>query len=58
MSAFVNGTTDLSAYEESFVFPHALSAIAPTTTKFGITAKDLIGESTSARAFRLREANC
>ena len=30
-------------YEQSYIFPHAITALAPTSTKFGITTKDLIG---------------
>jgi hypothetical protein len=30
-------------YEQAYVFPHAITALAPTSTKFGITTRDLIG---------------
>ena len=30
-------------FEQAYVFPHAITAIAPTSTKFGITTRDLIG---------------
>ncbi|KAG2006142.1 endoplasmic reticulum protein, variant 2 [Coprinopsis cinerea AmutBmut pab1-1] len=42
MSAYSNATLDLTVYEESFVFPHGITAMAPTMTKFGITSKDMI----------------
>ncbi|TFK33104.1 hypothetical protein BDQ12DRAFT_658417 [Crucibulum laeve] len=42
MSAYSNETLDLTAYEQAYVFPHAITALAPTSTKFGITSKDLI----------------
>ena len=30
-------------YEQTYIFPHGITALAPTSTKFGITTKDLIG---------------
>ena len=47
MSPYVKASKDVLAIEEAFVFPHGLTALAPTTTKFGITSKDLIGMSNS-----------
>lgn len=44
MSSFNNVTTDFTAYELAFVFPQAISAMAITSTKFGITSKDIIGK--------------
>ena len=43
MSAFSNATTNFMRYEQAYIFPHAITALAPTSTKFGITTKDLIG---------------
>ena len=43
ISAFSNATTNFMKYEQAYIFPHAITALAPTTTKFGITTKDLIG---------------
>ena len=43
MSSFSEKTVHLTAYEQAFVFPHAITALAPTSTKFGISSKDLIG---------------
>lgn len=44
MSSFKEETMRISAYEQSYVFPHGITALATTSTKFGISAKDLIGE--------------
>ena len=37
-------------YEQAYVFPHAITALAPTSTKFGITTKDLIGSFDSVKS--------
>ncbi|KIY63627.1 DUF1620-domain-containing protein [Cylindrobasidium torrendii FP15055 ss-10] len=42
MSAFDKDLTNLHYYEQTYVFPHGVTAMATTTTKFGITSKDLI----------------
>ncbi|KIK60873.1 hypothetical protein GYMLUDRAFT_96989 [Collybiopsis luxurians FD-317 M1] len=42
LSSFSDKMMDITAYEQSFVYPHAISAIAHTSTKFGITSKDVI----------------
>lgn len=42
ISAFANATTNFMKFEQAYVFPHAITALAPTSTKFGITTKDLI----------------
>ncbi|RDB18117.1 ER membrane protein complex subunit 1 [Hypsizygus marmoreus] len=42
MSAYSNNTVDVLAFEQSYVFPQAITAMAPTSTKFGMTVKDLI----------------
>ncbi|KAF9075476.1 DUF1620-domain-containing protein [Rhodocollybia butyracea] len=42
ISSYSDKMLDLTAYEQSFVYPHAISAIALTSTKFGITSKDII----------------
>ncbi|KAF8809912.1 DUF1620-domain-containing protein [Phlegmacium glaucopus] len=42
MSAFSNATTNFMRYEQAYIFPHEITALAPTSTKFGITTKDLI----------------
>ncbi|KAH9476635.1 ER membrane protein complex subunit 1 [Psilocybe cubensis] len=42
ISAYSNDTLNYSVYEQAYVFPSAITALATTTTKFGITSKDLI----------------
>ncbi|TFK18337.1 DUF1620-domain-containing protein [Coprinopsis marcescibilis] len=42
MSSYVKDSTEITAYEQSYIFPHAITTLAPTTTKFGITSKDFI----------------
>lgn len=42
-SAYSPDALDVSVYEQTFVFPHDISAITMTTTQFGITAKNVIG---------------
>lgn len=34
---------NLRTFEKAYIFPYAVTAMAPTTTKFGITSKDIIG---------------
>ncbi|KAI5117724.1 hypothetical protein M0805_006209 [Coniferiporia weirii] len=41
-SIYYNKTAEVSVYEQTFVFPHAVTALATTSTKFGIATKDLI----------------
>jgi hypothetical protein len=42
MSSFSNRTTEVTAYEQSYVMPYGIVALATTSTKFGVTAKDII----------------
>ncbi|KNZ73653.1 hypothetical protein J132_10454 [Termitomyces sp. J132] len=42
MTSFANDTIHVHAYEQAYLLPHAITAFAPTSTKFGITVKDLI----------------
>ncbi|KAG5641215.1 hypothetical protein DXG03_005748 [Asterophora parasitica] len=42
ISSYSDGSVDVTAFEQSYVFPHAITAIAPTSTKFGMAVKDLI----------------
>ncbi|KAF5367352.1 hypothetical protein D9615_010290 [Tricholomella constricta] len=42
MSSFSDGSVNVVAFEQSYVFPHAITAMSPTSTKFGMTSKDLI----------------
>lgn len=43
----------LTIFSNSYIFPHTLETIAMTSTKYGISAKDLIGKHgfTSVREF-------
>jgi hypothetical protein len=43
MSSYTSKNLDVMAIEQAYAFPHAITAMAPTSTKFGITNKDLIG---------------
>lgn len=43
MSSFSNASVEVTAYEQSYVFLHDITAMASTSTKFGITGKDIIG---------------
>jgi len=43
MSAYSSKNTDVLVFKQSYVYPHAIIALTPTTTKFGIAVKDLIG---------------
>ena len=47
MSSLSNGTTDVSVYEQAFVFPRGIRTLAPTSTSYGISVKDIIGKSSS-----------
>lgn len=42
MSSLSNESLIVNAIEQAFVFPHRITAIATTSTKFGVTTKDLI----------------
>jgi ER membrane protein complex subunit 1 len=42
MSSFSNRTTEVTAYEQSYVMPYGIVALATTSTKFGVTANDII----------------
>ncbi|KAJ4471498.1 hypothetical protein J3R30DRAFT_1087191 [Lentinula aciculospora] len=42
LSSYSDKIMEITAYEQSFVYPHAISAIALTSTKFGITSKDVV----------------
>src|SRR5882762_4598855 len=42
MSSFSNRTTEVTAYEQSYVAPYGIVALATTSTKFGVSAKDII----------------
>ncbi|EGO03055.1 hypothetical protein SERLA73DRAFT_103134 [Serpula lacrymans var. lacrymans S7.3] len=42
ITSYSNKSAEVTAYERSFVLPYGLAALTTTTTKFGITTKDLI----------------
>ncbi|TBU24929.1 hypothetical protein BD311DRAFT_780673 [Dichomitus squalens] len=42
MSSLSNATTDVSVYEQAYVFPRGIRTITPTSTSYGISVKDII----------------
>lgn len=42
VTSYSNKTTEFSVYEQAFAVPHGVTAIATTTTKFGVSTKDII----------------
>jgi len=44
MTSYSDKNLDITAHAQSFVYLHGVTAIATTSTKFGITSKDVIGE--------------
>jgi outer membrane protein assembly factor BamB len=42
LSSYSNKTLHINAYEQSFIMPHGITAISPTSTKFGVSTKDII----------------
>jgi hypothetical protein len=42
MSSFSNRTTEITVYEQSYAVPYGIAALTTTSTKFGVTAKDII----------------
>ncbi|KAG2143699.1 hypothetical protein DEU56DRAFT_884358 [Suillus clintonianus] len=42
LSSYSNKTLHVSAYEQSFIMPHGITAISSTSTKFGVSTKDII----------------
>ena len=47
-SIYYNKNADVSVYEQTYVFPSAVTAMATTSTKFGIATKDLVGACTKS----------
>ncbi|KAG6865380.1 hypothetical protein C0991_003083 [Blastosporella zonata] len=47
MTSFANDSVNIVAYEQAYIVPHAITAFSPTSTKFGMTVKDLIVASRS-----------
>ncbi|KAF8554252.1 DUF1620-domain-containing protein [Imleria badia] len=42
ITSYSGKTTEFSVYEQAFSVPHEVTAIATTTTKFGVSTKDII----------------
>ncbi|KAI0341141.1 DUF1620-domain-containing protein [Trametopsis cervina] len=42
LSSYSSETTNISIYEQTYIFPRAVSALTTTSTKYGITSKDII----------------
>ncbi|KAG1717496.1 hypothetical protein EDB19DRAFT_1814298 [Suillus lakei] len=42
LSSYSNKTLHINAYEQSFIMPHGITAISPTSTKFGVSTKVII----------------
>jgi len=42
MSAYSADNLDITVYEQAYVFLHGITAISPTSTKYGIASKDII----------------
>lgn len=43
VSVYSNASLDISVYEQSYILPAGVTALAITSTKYGITLKDVIG---------------
>ena len=43
MSSYDQNMRNVTTFERAYVFSHVITAIATTSTKFGITSKDIIG---------------
>ncbi|KAL4079874.1 hypothetical protein V8B97DRAFT_656854 [Scleroderma yunnanense] len=42
LSAYANATMDMTTYEQAYLVRHGITALAPTSTQFGVTLRDLI----------------
>ncbi|KAG2336767.1 DUF1620-domain-containing protein [Suillus weaverae] len=42
LSSYSNKTLHISAYEQLLIMPHGITAISPTSTKFGVSTTDII----------------
>lgn len=51
LSSYSNASTNFNVYEETYVFPRGISALTTTSTKFGITSKDIIGTNHLSSSF-------
>ena len=45
LSSYSNKSMAHTITEQSYIFPHAITSIATTSTKYGISTKDIIGVS-------------
>jgi ER membrane protein complex subunit 1, C-terminal len=59
MTPYSKESMNVTAIEQSYVFPHGITAFTTTSTKFWITSKDFVGTFTHLRRilktrFRLR----
>ncbi|KAI0686950.1 hypothetical protein BC835DRAFT_1408443 [Cytidiella melzeri] len=56
LSSYSNESTSVNVYEQAYVFPRAVSAMATTSTTYGITSKDIIvaGENGNIQSFARR----
>src|SRR5712671_799534 len=45
LSSYSNKSLAMTTIEQSYVFPHAITSITTTSTKYGVSAKDIIGVS-------------
>ena len=54
LSSLSEKTLDVHFYEKSFETNQPVAALAVTSTKFGMTAKNIISQSASSVAFRLK----
>ena len=43
MSSYDKNMWNITAFEWVYIFPHKVTAIVTTSTKFGIMSKDIIG---------------
>ncbi|KAG9308090.1 hypothetical protein JVU11DRAFT_12603 [Chiua virens] len=47
ITSYSNKTIEFSVYEQAFAMPHRVTAIATTSTKFGVSTKDIIVTKTA-----------
>ena len=47
MTSLSNETTAVNVYEQAYIFPRGIRTFAPTSTTYGITIKDIIGNAAS-----------
>ncbi|KAG6829349.1 hypothetical protein H0H92_004715 [Tricholoma furcatifolium] len=54
MSSYDKDSINVLAYEQAYLFPHAITALSPTSTKFGMTVKDVIVATRSHQVASIR----